>query len=349
MRKRFHSLKKLLALLFAAALLFACGCAEEPKEKQLFAMDTFMQLRAYGSGAAEGLKQAEDSIKRLDALLSATDEGSEIYALNCGAGAAEVSAETYDILQKTLSLSKELGDCFEITIRPVMLAWGFTGGETRVPSDGEIAAALALVGDERITLRPDGRTVEKPEGVMIDLGAAAKGCAADAAAELMREAGVTSALLDLGSSTITAIGSKPGGKSWRIAVRDPNDAAAYAGIISAEDISVSTSGGYERFFTDDAGNKYWHIIDPTTGRPAHSGALSVTVISESAFYGDVLSTALFVMGPAAAEEYWRARGDFDFIMLLEDGSILITPGAAEVFKTQGAWADADMILAWTGK
>ena len=121
------------------------------------------------------------------------------------------------------------------------LGWGFTTGDYQIPDQQAIDGLLPLVDDSAITL--DGTSATLPTGAQLDSGAVAKGYAGDRAAELLKDAGVTSALLNLGSSTIRAIGSKPDGSPWRIALQDPNDTSAYAGVVSATDLSIDTSGG----------------------------------------------------------------------------------------------------------
>ena len=301
-------------------------------------MDTYMRIRLY-DGTAENAASVRGIIERLDSLLSAADEGSEVYALDHGAGLpVPVSEETFDVVSRALEFSASVGDAFEITIFPVSEAWGFTGEEHRIPSENELAELLALVGDDRISVDREHSAVLVPEGMAIDLGALAKGYAADLAAEKLVADGVENALLDLGSSTILALGHKPDGSKWKIAVQDPNDPSSYAGTLEISSGAVSTSGGCERYFVGDDGEIYWHILDPETGRPAKNGLLSVTVLSESAFLGDGLSTALFVMGIDGASEYWRANRSFDFIAIAED-RIYATAGAADVFAPAGSFAD----------
>ena len=139
------------------------------------------------------------------------------------------------------SLGGTTGGALELTSYPLSLAWGFTTGDDQIPDQETIDGLLPLVDDSAITL--DGNTATLPTGAQLDLGAVAKGYAGDRAAELLKDAGVTSALLNLGSSTIRAIGSKPDGSPWRIALQDPNDTSAYAGVVSATDLSIDTSGG----------------------------------------------------------------------------------------------------------
>ena len=140
----------------------------------------------------------------------------------------------------------------------------------------------------------------------------------------MRAHGVTSALLNLGGNVQT-IGSKPDGSAWRVAVRDPLNETAYAGVAEVRDKAAVTSGGYERCFTADDGQTYWHIMDPATGRPARSGLLSATVIADDGALCDALSTALFVMGAEQAERFWRNYQNFDMVLLTEDGEAIVTP------------------------
>ncbi|MBQ4341494.1 MAG: FAD:protein FMN transferase [Clostridia bacterium] len=336
------AVKLAAAIMLLAALVTACGCTHNgPLVRELFAMDTYMRFSVYGLTDGEAVDEAADAVMRLSRLFDATDSRSEVYALDHGAGLpVPVSPETFDVIEGALGLSHRLGSAFELTVRPVLTAWGFTEGEHRIPSDAELAALIENVDDGRVGLDAERNTVTLPEGMQIDLGAVAKGYAADEAARILREGGAKAALLDLGSSTILAFGSKPDGTKWKIAVKDPENADGVAGIIETDGGAVSTSGGYERYFTGPDGQVYWHIIDPRTGRPAKTGILSVTVLTDDAMTGDALSTALFVMGPQAAEEYYRENGGFDFIMLMEDGSIVMTAGAEGVFTPYGSRAGA---------
>ena len=331
-------MKRTLAALTLLTLLLT-GCGETKGTVSLFAMDTYMELTASGTGAQAALEEAAAEIRSLDQLLSVTDPDSDVYRLN-QTGSAQVSPDTAELLEQSLALSAGLGDAFDLTIYPVSRAWGFTTGSYQVPSDAELQALLPLVDDSRVTL--NGTAVTLPQGAELDLGAAAKGYAGDRAVSILRDRGISSALLNLGASTICAVGSKPDGSPWRIAIQDPEHSEDFAGILEITDQAVNTSGGYERFFEQD-GQVYWHILDPTTGAPARSGLLSATAVTEDALTGDILSTALFVMGPERAEAYWRSTGGFEYVLIGTD-RIYLTEGIADRFTPQGSYAQAELVV-----
>ncbi len=312
---------KRLFVLWLAALCLGAGCAgPRPAERVFFAMDTVMTLRLYGGGGEQLLDAVEGQVRELEGLLSVTGPDSEIYALNHG-GAAELSSETEELLARALELCARTGGALDISIYPVLRAWGFTTGEYAVPSGDELAALLPLVDYTKVEL--DGSAACLPNGMEIDLGSVAKGYAGDTLAADLKQNGVTSALLDLGGS-IQTVGAKPDGSPWRVAVRDPEGEGS-VGVVSVTDRAVVTSGGYERYFEQD-GARYWHILDPGTGKPARNGLASVTVVGESGLVCDALSTALFVMGLDGALDHWRQHQDFEAIFVSEDGSVTVTAG-----------------------
>ena len=183
----------------------------------------------------------------------------------------------------------------------------------------------------RVSLEEDVLTL--PAGMELDLGAVAKGFAADRAAESLRAAGVSSALLDLGGN-IQAVGSRPDGSPWRVAVQDPD--GGWLGVLEVADQAVVTSGGYQRYFEED-GERYWHILDPATGRPARSGLTSATAVGPGGAVCDGLSTTLFVLGLEESVDLWRQRGDFEFLLLTEEGELYLSSGLADAFTPEAAW------------
>lgn len=295
---------------------------------ELFAMDTYITMTAYGPDAVIALTKATDKLTELEQPWSVTDVNSDIYAVNHSGGqAVSVSDETVDLLSFALQMAKDTDGALEPTIYPVLTAWGFTTGENRIPSDTEITALLKNVDYERVGL--EGSNVQLEGGMMLDLGAVGKGYSGDLVAQVLRDNGITSALLDIGGN-IQAVGTKPDGSPWRLGLRDPFSGGTL-GVLEISNMAVVTSGNYERYFIGEDGKQYGHIIDPATGHPAENGLASVTVIAEKGRLCDALSTSLFVMEPDRAVEYWRQHQNFDMILITEDGKIYLTDGIAEVF------------------
>lgn len=302
----------------------------------IFAMDTVMDLTIYGDAAV--LDHAEERILHLESLFSVTDPASEIYTLD-HTGACVLSEETGELLEQALALCGRTGGALDISIYPVVRAWGFTTGSYQIPSDEEISELLESVDYTKIQYDPITKTAQLPDDMEIDLGSIAKGYTGDKLIELLRNSGVSSALINLGGNVQT-LGSKPDGSPWRIAVRDPMG-DGYIGILEAVDKAVITSGGYERYFEQD-GEVYWHIIDPSTGQPAKNGLLSVTIVGDSGALCDALSTSLFVMGAEDAAAFWRSSDDFEAVFVDEGGNITITEGLENSFSLSSSQAGASV-------
>lgn len=340
--------KKLAALLLAGVLTGCSAPAEEmqqPVERSLFAMNTYMTFTAYGEDAQAALQEAEECIQQVEGLWSVTDEDSEIYQANHSGGQpVTVSEETAEIISFALEMAQRTGGALDPTIYPVLTAWGFTTDSKQVPSQQQIAQLLEQVGYDRIQLNGSELTV--PDGMELDLGAVGKGYTADLVTEILRRHGVTSALISLGGN-IQAIGSRPDGSDWRLGIRAPWE-SGNLGVLTVSDAAVVTSGGYENYFDDEQGNIYWHILDPSTGYPADSGLQSVTIVGREGKMCDALSTALFVMGAQSAEQYWRENGGFEMLLVTDSGEILITEGIAENFTLNEGRTETVRVLQAAG-
>ena len=327
---------KKFKILAAALLLLLTSCADNtPYQEQtsFFSMDTYMEINAYGH-VGTALTDCKDEIYRLEALLSVTDDTSDIGRINTS-DITDVSPDTAEVIRYAMQIGEETGGALDITIYPVLKEWGFTTGDYGVPDDETLNVLLQRVDFTQIRI-DDGTlpNVTVPDGVQLDLGALAKGYASDKAAEILKKNGIESALINLGGNIMT-IGSNPSsGDPWRIGIRNPFALDENIGVIEVRDKAVVTSGSYERYFTAD-GKTYHHILDPATGRSVDNGLVSVTVIGDSGLMCDALSTALFVMGAERAEEYYRKRGDFDMILVTEKGEIFITEGIFDSFTNLG--------------
>ena len=341
--KRFAS-----ALLAVIMMVGLAGCGwrtvspDEAREViQVIAMDTVMIFTTYGEKSTHADYLSEDEARRLEALLSRTDEGSVIYQLNHAGGLGiDVGEEVCGLMAAAEEYTAATDGAFDITIAPVASAWGFTEQEYRVPSQAELDSLLTLVGPEHITLAGDAAALTP--GTQIDLGGIAKGYASDRMAEILKENNIPRATMSLGGNVL-AWGDRPDGTPWRVGIQDPknpDDANAFAALLHLTNAFAVTSGGYQRFFEAD-GKTYHHIIDPATGYPADSGLTSVTVVADCDLdevdggpgvgtMCDALSTALFVMGEEKALDFWRSGAyDFDLVLVTEDGRVVVTDGIAD--------------------
>lgn len=271
------------------------------------AMGSVFTIVAYGKderALAQVANEAFEEIDRLDAQMSNYQPESELSALNRHAArrAVLVEPKLFQLIADSVRTSEETNGAFDITVGPLMKAWGFFRGQGRVPSDAELAKVLQRVGYRHIKLDRAARTVAfDAEGIELDLGGIAKGYAVDVAAEILRSNGVERALVSSGTSSVYALGAPPDEPGWRITLRDPFDAVKAADVIVLKNYSLAVSGNYERFFTLH-GKTYAHIMDPRTGRPV-DGMLATAVLAPRATESDALSTACFVMAAQASQRY----------------------------------------------
>ena len=330
-------MKKHFISAMLSALLFLTGCSAEsspePVQGTFFAMDTVMDFTIYGESGL--IDQSESLIASLESLVSVTDADSELYAIN-QTGSGMLTEEASSLMKQALEICRRTDGALDLSIYPIVRAWGFTTGSYQVPDEAEIQALLPLVDYRKIQYDAATGTVTLPEGMEIDLGSVAKGYAGQLAAQMLREHGVQSALLNLGGNVQT-VGTKPDGSPWQIGIKDPQGEDAMM-VLSVEDQAVVTSGGYERYFEQD-GQTYWHIMDPSTGHPADSGLISVTIVGDEGVVCDGLSTALFVMGLEKAADLWAQSGDFEAVFVTASGEVYITEGLRDRFALTEQYAD----------
>jgi len=272
-------------------------------------------------------EEALGEIEQLEAQLSLFRASSEIACLNARAakGPVRVTPPLFALLQQAHKLSAETGGAFDITVAPLVRCWGFMGGDGRVPRPEEVAEARTKVGMELVHLNPADFTVQfAREGVMLDLGAIGKGYAVERAAEVLREAGVTNALVHGGTSTVQALGTPPGEEFWKIAIETPSpmrDAPpTLLATVPLREEALSVSGVRENSF-QLGGRTFSHIIDPRTGEPA-IGTVLAAVVLPSATETDALSTALLTVGAAGHEAIARLRAGMRTLVVSESGDKL---------------------------
>ncbi len=333
MKKSYFRLSGVLLFLLCIAMLTACQNSDENKKvsKDIFAMDTYMTVTAYGKNAENGVNKAVDEINRLETVLSAEKQESDIYKLN-ETGSGTLSTDTKNIVSKALEINKTTNGAFDISIYPLMVKWGFTTQKYNVPSKNEISKLLKDVDSSKIIFDEKSGNIKLKENMKIDLGGIAKGYTSNRVMQIFKECGVKSGLVSLGGN-VQALGTKTDGTAWQIAIENPDKSSDYIGVVSVKDKAVITSGGYERYFEKN-GKTYHHILDPETGYPAESGLKSVTIVSDDGTLADALSTSLFVMGKEKALDYWREhKNEFDTVLVEDNGDITITGGLEKIFKS----------------
>jgi len=297
-------MKKWLCLLLAMVCLSGCTSSDPTVTKELYAMDTIMQLTAYTDDQTV-LLNGQKEILRLEQLLSVTMEQSEISVINAANGQwVTVSDETAQLLTMAKLYATQTQGAFDPTIYPATIAWGFTTDRHTVPTTEQLAELCSVI--DYTALAIEGNRVHLPQGMGLDLGAIAKGYAADRVKLCYDQANV-SGILSLGGNILT-IGKKPSGEPFTVAVQHPNDSSATLGTLSLSGGKAAvTSGDYQRYFEQN-GVTYHHILDPATAAPAQNNLTSVTVIADSAAAADAYATALYVVGEERARSLVKTLG-----------------------------------------
>lgn len=320
----------LLASIFA---LSSCA-APEPVSRTEFSLGTTCRITLYEKAEKKLFDAAFARIREIEERMSANREGTEIARLNDAAGieAVSLSADTFLVLSTAIDIAEKSKGALDPSVGPLVKLWGIGTDAARVPEAAEREAAMELIDYRRILLDPERSSAFLLDpGMRVDLGAMAKGYAADETARILKEGGAKRGLIDLGGN-IYVFGKKPEGKPWRIGIQDPQDSrGAYLGIVNMEGGSLVTSGGYERFY-EEGGKRYHHILDPASGMPAESGLLSVTVVSQSSMLADCLSTTIFVLGPERGMDLAKAFPEEGFALVDADQRVHLVGKLARDFE-----------------
>lgn len=314
-------------------LLVGASCSlwqqQDTAEHEEILFGTVVSASARGGPDAAGaVRDAFEEMERIEALMSAYRDESELSALNRAAGEpVSVSSETARVIRSGLELGQLSGGLFDISVRPLVSLWGFDTHSHRVPSDEEIQEIMPLVDDSGIELSDDGSVRLRP-GMALDLNALVKGYAADRAAEVLAERGVTDALLNVGQSSITVLGQNPAGRRWRVGIIHPRQESEVYAVIELESgESLSTTGDYQNYFIEDQ-IRYSHVFDAATGWPSQT-VQAVTVLTESAMWADGLSTAMFAMEAEQALEWAESDDGFEAVIVSIDGQVMYSRGLAD--------------------
>ena len=290
-----------------------------------FLMDTLVRLRVHDENSQAVLEETFNKLRYIEDKLSKTISESDVYKINENAGekAVKVSEDTYKLLEESINFAERTEGAFDPTIGPLVSLWGIGTEDAKVPSEEEIKNTIQKVDYTKIELQEDNMVFLKEKGMSIDLGAIAKGYAADYILDYLNQKDVESAFINMGGN-VSVHRNKVDGTLWSIGIQDPDQSRGnIIAVVEGEDMSVVTSGNYERYFTED-GVRYHHIINPETGYPARKGIVSSTVISNNSSYADALSTSFYILGVEKSFEIANAMEDINIVLVTEDDQAYVS-------------------------
>ncbi len=300
-------------------------------------LHTVCTIQLYDSTDYDILNECFAIIDKYEKIFSRTLKESEVYRINHGSGTTfEISDELKDILEFSLRYGTLSEGALDVSIAPLSALWDFSNLEhkTEAPSAEAIAVAQNLVDYHKISL--DGNTLTfAKESMQLELGAVAKGYIADRVKDFLLSKGVAGAIINLGGN-ILLVGEKPDGSAFHVGIQKPfedRDAVVVA-ISELKDCSMVSSGIYERYFYDAAGNFYHHILDSKTGYPCATDLLQVTIISKDSATGDALSTACFALGLNKGMELIHSLTDVYAVFMTSDGELHFSDGFLETIPTR---------------
>lgn len=325
------------ALLTAAVLVFGfSGCKDKQTTKTSFAMWSVLDIKILSDDEemCNGVFTAIiDAVNETDNALSATKENAEIYKLN-NRKQIKASSLLLSILQDTVQICNTLNRRVDLTIGNVTSLWGFSSDNPKVPEKEALESAVSAVSAEKVLIIQETGVVEIDEDISLDMGAFGKGAACDRAYESIRNDFTGSLIMTLGG-TVMAVGQGPDDGRWTIGVRNPfKDANSYFATLklslneSENTVFVSTSGSYEKVFTEN-GKTYHHILDPKTGYPVDTEIVSVTVTAYSGLNADALSTFCFINGFNKDTLSTLSSFSAEAVFVFSDGTYYVTDGLAD--------------------
>ncbi len=302
---RRHRLFALPAVVLMAVACLSCGKKAEPLVAQFSGptMGTLYHVTAHGlprDGGAQSLQDAvQAALDGVNAKMSTYQADSELSRFNAAPGVEpfQVSPDTAEVFRIARRVSEESNGTFDITVGPLVNAWGFGPGTfTAPPDDGALAVLRERVGWEKVTVNPDNTLVKSRPDVYCDLSAVAKGYGVDKAADALDALGVANYMVEVGGE-VRARGLNPDGKPWRIGIEKPTEGErSVQEVVGLSGMAMATSGDYRNFREQD-GRRISHEIDPRTGRPVTHMLASATVLHPSCALADAYATALMVLGP----------------------------------------------------
>jgi thiamine biosynthesis lipoprotein len=308
------------------AVLSAVTAADEPLRISGRTMGSYYAITIDQPGSADAARlqrDIEQLLAELNRQMSTWDDASQISQFNSSRSSDwfPVSREFAEVTAEALRLHQLTSGALDITLAPLIEAWGFgRSRRPRVPSDAEIAAALAEMGPQHLEVRPDPPAIRKLRpALQISVNALAPGYAADRIAGLLNARGLKSYVVDVGGENLAGE-AKRSGEPWRIGVESPLGGLQH--VLPLTSMAAATSGDYRNFREID-GRRYSHVLNPRTGRPVEAPPAAVSVLHPSCMTADGLATALMVLGPDAGIRLAERVGfDAMFLDLDKDGKLV---------------------------
>lgn len=331
-------MKKLCKILwiFTVSLLtvFSSACQSkhtQPVVASDFLFNTYISITVYDEKHTALLDEALGMCHTYEQIFSRTIADSHVSTLNSQKSISESNEDLFQLIRRALYYCELSDGSLDISIEPLTSLWNISSDNPKVPSDYEIQNAMEKVDYQNIILDDTDYTISLKNNASIDLGAIAKGYVADKIKQFLLENGVTSGIIDFGGN-IVCIGSKPDNTNYVIGIKEPViDSTSSILTLNINDMSVVTSGTYERYFIEND-KLYHHIIDASTGYPADTNLASVTIISEDSLTGDCLSTACLVMGKDKALELLNSLDGVYGILIDNQMQIYYSDGAEKFIR-----------------
>lgn len=321
-------MKKLLPFIIIIVILItSCSVNNDVEVARTgFHLGTVISITIYGGNGEASLDRAFDEIVRLESILSKKIEGSDIHNINLYAGLeyVEINPETITVIEKSIEFYRKSEGFFDITIGPLVELWKIGTEEAAVPSSEEIRQTIEFIDIEKLDIHSNMVALTEPN-MSIDTGGIAKGFIADRVAEILRDERCSGAIINLGGNVLS-VGQKPDGSKWKIGIQDPfKSTGNYMEVVAIDEMSVVTSGPYERNFEEN-GVLYHHVLSPFTGYPVVNDIAGVTIISEKSIDGDGLSTSVFAKGVDDGLALIEITDNTECYIVLSDGTIIMSTG-----------------------
>ncbi|MCK4909639.1 MAG: FAD:protein FMN transferase [Planctomycetes bacterium] len=294
-----------------------------------FLMNTHCTIQAQGEPEKIEpiIDRAFARMEEIDRKFNAFNPTSPVYRFNHH-NEPITDPEIVDLIKTAQEVNRGSDGAFDITVKPLVRLWGFYNDDTpRIPSPEKLKQTMNIIGHDHLIIK-DRRVAKDQPGVRIDFGGIAKGYALKETMAVLENQGVSSALIKLGGQ-VHALG-KINGQPWKVGVKQPRGSGVLVGLFIDQDISVATSGDYEKFLAQD-GRRYHHILNPKTGYPTE-GVMSTSVITPDPVMADAWSTAFFVLGVEKSLKLVQEKPEMELIIITDQKKIIFSPGVTKYIK-----------------